>query len=145
MKPRVSRAQVRMRIFCFIKELWTKNFSEARGRFDFWKGWSMITNMKAGLLGLALAGFLFSNLPVPIQAGVIKSCCCAETDQPCHSPMVPSPCSACPAPSGATAALPLVAVELSLPTSTFRGSDAIRFSASARTDRPLLTPPRIVS
>ena len=25
-KPRVSRAQVRMRIFCFIGELWTKNF-----------------------------------------------------------------------------------------------------------------------
>ncbi|MCX6947357.1 MAG: hypothetical protein NTU87_05790 [Verrucomicrobia bacterium] len=101
--------------------------------------------MKMGLLGLALAGFLFSNLPVPIQAGAIKSCCCGETDQPCHSPMVPAPCSACPAPSGATAALPLVAVELSLPTSTFRGSEVSRLSASARTDRPLLTPPRILS
>ena len=101
--------------------------------------------MKMGILGLALVGFLFSNLPVPIQAGAIKSCCCGETDQPCHSPMVPSPCSACTAPAGAAAALPLVAVELSLPTSTFRGSDAIRFSASARADRPLLTPPRILS
>ncbi len=101
--------------------------------------------MKTGLIGLALAGFLFSNLPVPIQAGVIKSCCCGEMDQPCHSPMVPSPCSACPAPSGATMALPLVAVELSLPTSTLRGAEASRLSASARADRPLLTPPRIVS
>ena len=101
--------------------------------------------MKTGLIGLALAGFLFTNLPVPIQAGVIKSCCCGETDQPCHSPMVPSPCSACPAPSGATMALPLVAVELSLPTSTSQGSEAIRFEASARSDRPLLTPPRILS
>ena len=26
MKPRVSRAQVRMKNFCFIRELWTKNF-----------------------------------------------------------------------------------------------------------------------
>ena len=26
MKPRVSRAQVRMRNFCFIRELWTKIF-----------------------------------------------------------------------------------------------------------------------
>ena len=26
MEPRLSRAQVRMRIFCFIRELWTKNF-----------------------------------------------------------------------------------------------------------------------
>ena len=101
--------------------------------------------MKMGLLGLALAGFLFSNLPVPIHAGVIKSCCCVETDQPCHSPMVPSPCSACPAPSDAAAALLLVAVELSLPTAISRGSDASRFSASARTDCPLLTPPRIAS
>ena len=101
--------------------------------------------MKTGLIGLALAGFLFTNLPVPIQAGVIKSCCCGETDQPCHSPMVPAPCSACPAPSGVTVALPLVAVELSLPTSTFSGSEAIRLSASVRTDRPLLTPPRILS
>ena len=101
--------------------------------------------MKTGLLGLALAGFLFSNLPVPIQAGAIKSCCCGQTDQPCHSPIVPAPCSACPAPSGAAAALPLVAIELSLPTSTSRGSEAIRLSASARTDRPLLTPPRILS
>ena len=25
-KPRVSRAQVRMKNFCFIRELWTKNF-----------------------------------------------------------------------------------------------------------------------
>ncbi len=104
-----------------------------------------ISFMKMGLLGLALAGFLFSSLPVPIQAGAIKSCCCGETNQPCHSPMVPSPCSACPAPSGATMALPLVAVELSLPTSTLRGAEASRLSASARADRPLLTPPRIVS
>ena len=101
--------------------------------------------MKKSLLGLALVGFLFSNLPVPIQTGAIQSCCCGETDQPCHSPMVPSPCSACPAPSGAAAALLLVAVELSFPTSTSQGSEAIRFEASARTDRPLLTPPRIVS
>jgi hypothetical protein len=101
--------------------------------------------IKMGLFGLALVGFLFSNLPVPVQAGPVKSCCCGETDQPCHSPMAPAPCSACPAPSGATVALPLVAVELSLPTSTFSGSEAIRLSASARTDRPLLTPPRILS
>ena len=26
MKPRVSRAQVRMRNFCFIRKLWTKTF-----------------------------------------------------------------------------------------------------------------------
>ncbi len=104
-----------------------------------------VSLMKIGLLGLALAGFLFSSLPVPIQTGVIKSCCCGETDQPCHSPVAPAPCSACPAPSGATVALPLVAVELSLPTSTLRGAEVSRLSASARADRPLLTPPRTLS
>ena len=26
MKPRVSKAQVRVKNFCFIRELWTKNF-----------------------------------------------------------------------------------------------------------------------
>ena len=101
--------------------------------------------MKNGFLAMAMVGFLFSNLPVPVQAGLVKSCCCGETDQPCHSPMVPSPCSACPSPSTSAVTLPSAPVELSLPTSSPIRSEQKELSASVRTERPLLTPPRILS
>jgi hypothetical protein len=101
--------------------------------------------MKYALLIMALGGVLFSNLPVPVQAGPVKSCCCGETDQPCHSPAVPAPCSACPTPSASVMALPFARVELPLPTSSPIRTEQKVFSASVRTDRPLLTPPRILS
>jgi len=101
--------------------------------------------MKIGFLALAMVGFLFSNLPVPFQTGIVKSCCCGETDQPCHSPVVPCPCSTCPSPSTSAMTLPSAPVELSLPTSSPISSDQKALSASVRTDRPLLTPPRILS
>jgi hypothetical protein len=101
--------------------------------------------MKHALLIMALGGVLFSNLPVPVQAGPVKSCCCGETDQPCHSPTVPAPCSACPTPSALVMALPSARVELSLPTSSPISSEQKALSASVRTERPLLTPPRILS
>ena len=101
--------------------------------------------MKVAILTLALLGVLFSNLPVPVQAGPVKSCCCGETDQPCHSPVVPAPCSACPSPSTSAATLPSAPVELALPTSTPISSEQKELSASVRTERPLLTPPRILS
>ena len=37
MKPRVSRAQVRMKNFCFIRELWTKTFLKQRAYLIFEK------------------------------------------------------------------------------------------------------------
>ena len=101
--------------------------------------------MKYALLILALGGVLFSNLPVPVQAGPLKSCCCGETDQPCHSPAVPAPCSACPTSSASVMALPSARVELSLPASSPTCSEQKALSASVRTDRPLLMPPRIFS
>lgn len=101
--------------------------------------------MKLVFLGLALAGVLFSNLPVPVQAGAVKSCCCGETDQPCHSPVVPAPCSACPSLSASALALPLGIVALSTPTSSLVNYESEEFSARARAEQPLLTPPRILS
>jgi hypothetical protein len=101
--------------------------------------------MKLVFLGLALAGVLFSNLPVPVQAGAVKSCCCGETDQPCHSPMVPAPCSACPTPSASALALPLGIVVLSAPTFALVSYKPEEFSARPRAEQPLLTPPRILS
>jgi len=101
--------------------------------------------MKVAILTLALLGVLFSSLPVPVQAGPVKSCCCGETDQPCHSPVVPVPCSACSSLSPSVMALPSAQVELSLPTSTPISSEQKELSASLRTERPLLTPPRILS
>ena len=101
--------------------------------------------MKFAFLAMALVGVLFSNLPVPVQAGPVKSCCCGETDQPCHSPAVPAPCSACPTPSASAMTLPSAPVELSLPTSSPISAKQKAFSASVRTERPLLTPPRILS
>ena len=101
--------------------------------------------MKFALLAFAMFGVLFSNLPVPVQAGPVKSCCCGETDQPCHSPVVPAPCSACSTPSVSAMTLPSATVELSLPTSSPISTEQKVFSASVRTERPLLTPPRILS
>jgi hypothetical protein len=101
--------------------------------------------MKLVFLGLALAGVLFSNLPVPVQAGVVKSCCCGETDQPCHSPIVPAPCSACPSLSASALALPLGIVALSAPVSSPATYEPKEFSARPRAEQPLLTPPRILS
>ena len=101
--------------------------------------------MKVVFLALALVGVLFSNLPVPVQAVPVKSCCCGESDQPCHSPAVPAPCSACPTPSASVMALPSARVELSLPSSSPISSELKALSASVRTERPLLTPPRILS
>ena len=101
--------------------------------------------MKLVFLGLALAGVLFSNLPVPVQAGAVKSCCCGDTDQPCHSPVVPAPCSACPSLSASALALPLGIVALSTPTSSLVNYEPEEFSARPRAEQPLLTPPRILS
>jgi hypothetical protein len=101
--------------------------------------------MKFAFLAMALVGVLFSNLPVPVQAGPVKSCCCGETDQPCHSPVVPAPCSACPTPSASVMTLPSPPVQLPLPTYSPISAEQKVFSASVRTERPLLTPPRILS
>ncbi|NBS50317.1 MAG: hypothetical protein EBS97_06915, partial [Verrucomicrobia bacterium] len=67
------------------------------------------------------------------------------TDRPCHSPLVPAPCSACPGLPAATWALPLGIVVLPAPNSFSASYKREQFLALARAERPLLTPPRVRS
>ena len=106
---------------------------------------SYISSMRMVLLGIALSGFLFSGLPVPVQAGPVKSCCCGETSTPCHSPIVPAPCSSCHSVAPSMPTVPVSAFSLPVPACHSLHHRLVEFFAGSRSERPLLTPPRAQS
>jgi hypothetical protein len=58
MKPRVSRAQVRGRNFCFIGELWTKTFLKQRVYLIFGKD-GVLFFYENGSSWIGVSGFPF--------------------------------------------------------------------------------------
>ena len=68
MKPRVSRAQVRMKKFCFIRELWTKIFLKQGADLIFRKDgvWFSYEN---GFSWIGFGGFPFFQSARPDSSG----------------------------------------------------------------------------
>lgn len=71
MKPRVSRAQVRMKNFCFIRELWTKNFLKQGADLILGKDgvWFSYEN---GYSWISFGGFPFFQSARPDSGGGYK-------------------------------------------------------------------------
>ena len=68
MKPRVSRAQVRIRIFCFIRELWTKTFLKQGAYLIFGKDGVLLFYEK-GSSRTGFGGFPFFQSARPDSGG----------------------------------------------------------------------------
>ena len=68
MKPRVSRAQVRMKNFCFIRELWTKNFLKQGADLILGKD-GVWFSYKNGSFWIGFGGFPFFQSACPDSNG----------------------------------------------------------------------------
>ena len=70
-KPRVSRAQVRMRNFCFIRKLWRKNFLKQRADLIFGKD-GVRFPYESGFNRIGFGGFPFFQSARPDSGGGYK-------------------------------------------------------------------------
>ena len=71
MKPRVSRAQVRMKNFCFIRELWTKNFLKQGADLILGKD-GVCFSYENGSSWIGFGGFPFFQSARPDSGGGYK-------------------------------------------------------------------------